>query len=96
MVSTTNVEQLFGWACSGNIGALNEYWLKEYNLDVTYKRFGKEHSLIMGAFRNQQYNTVSFLKNHGCRLTPEEQDEINMEYMKIKTIELLASNVVNS
>lgn len=26
MLSTTNTEQLFGLACSGNINALEEYW----------------------------------------------------------------------
>jgi hypothetical protein len=94
MLSTTNTEQLFGLACSGNIKALKCYWDGEGDLkNVTYERFGKEHSLIMGAFRNQQYDTVRWLKNHGCRLTDEEQDEINMEYMRIKTIELLASDV---
>lgn len=94
MLATTIVEQVFGLACSGNIKALKEYWDSEGDLkNVTYERFGKEHSLIMGAFRNQQYDTVRWLKNHGCRLTDEEQDEINMEYMRIKTIELLASDI---
>ena len=96
MLSTTNTEQLFGLACSGNIKALEEYWNGEGDLDVTYRKFEKEHSLIMGAFRNQQYDTVRWLKNHGCRLTHEEQDEINIEYMRIKTIELLASDVIKS
>ena len=94
MLSTTNTEQLFGLACSGNIKALEDYWNGEGDLSVTYQKFGKEHSLIMGAFRNQQYDTVRWLKNHGCRLTHEELDEINMEYLRIKTIELLASDVI--
>ena len=93
MLSITITEQLFGLACSGNIKALKDYWNGEGDLNVTYERFGKEHSLIMGAFRNQQYDTVRWLKNHGCRLTDEEQDEINVEYMRIKTIELLASDI---
>ena len=94
MLVTTIAEQLFGLACSGNIKALKEYCDGDGDLkNVTYERFGKEHSLIMGAFRNQQYDTVRWLRNHGCRLTDEEQDEINMEYMRIKTIELLASDI---
>lgn len=93
---TTNTEQLFGLACSGNIKALEDYWNKEGSLNVTYEKFGNKHSLIMGAFRNQRYDTVRWLKNHGCRLTDEEQNEINIEYMKIKTIELLASDVLKS
>lgn len=94
MLSTTNTEQLFGLACSGNIKVLENYWSENGNLNVTYNKFGKEHSLLMGAFRNQQYDTVKWLKNHGCRLTEEEQDEIGMEYMRIKTIELMASDIL--
>lgn len=93
MLVTTIAEQLLGLACSGNIKALKEYWDGEGDLNITYERLGKEHSLIMGAFHNQQYDTARWLKNHGCRLTQDEQDEINMEFMKIKTIELLASDI---
>ena len=38
MLSTTNTEQLFGLACSGNIKALEDYWNGEGNLNVTYQR----------------------------------------------------------
>lgn len=93
MLSTTNTEQLFGLACSGNIETLEEYWNGEGDLNITYSKFGKEHSLIMGAFRNQQYDTVRFLQKHGCRLTEEEQDEINMEYYRQKAVEFLASDM---
>ena len=37
MLSTTNTEQLFGLACSGNIKALEDYWNGEGNLNVTYQ-----------------------------------------------------------
>lgn len=90
MSSKTNTEKLFELACSGNIVALEDYWNKEGSLNVKYEKFGRKHSLIMGAFRNQQYDTVRWLQNHNCRLTDEEQYEINMEYMRIKIIESLA------
>lgn len=93
MLSITNTEQLFGLACSGNIEALEEYWNGEGDLNVTYSKFGKEHSLIMGAFRNQQYDTVRWLKNHGCKLTEEEQEEINVECYRQKIVEFLASDI---
>lgn len=96
MLSTTSAEQLFELSCSGNIKALEDYWNIEGSLNVAYEKFGKKHSLIMGAFRNRQYDTVRWLKNHNCRLTDEEQDEINMEYMRIKTIELLANDILES
>ena len=94
MLSTTNTEQLFGLACSGNIKALEEYWNGEGNLNITYEKFGMEHSLIMGAFRNRQYDTVRWLKNHGCKLTDHEQDEINQKYLEMKAIESLASDIL--
>lgn len=96
MLSTTSTEQLFELACSGNIKALEDFWNGEGDLNVTYSKFGKEHSLIMGAFRNQQYDTVKWLKNHGCKLTEEEQDIINVEYMKIKTVESLANDILKT
>ena len=94
MLPATNTEQLFGLACSGNIEALEEYWNCEGDLNITYSKFGREHSLIMGAFRNQQYDTVRFLQNHGCRLTDHEQDEINQKYLEMRAIESLASDIL--
>lgn len=91
---SVNIERLFGLACSGDIETLEMYYNNGENLNVTYNKFGKEHSLIMGAYRNRQYDTVKWLKNHGCSLSEDEQDEINMEYLRIKTIELLASDTV--
>ena len=98
----TNYYQMVEFTKEGNIDEEEtlkfdeDYWNGEGDLNVTYERFGKEHSLIMGAFRNQQYDTARWLRNHGCRLTEEEQDEINMEFMRVKTIELLASDIFKS
>lgn len=89
MLSTTNVEQVFGLACSGNNKALEEYWNEDGDLNVRYEKFGKEHSLIMGAFRNQQYDTVEWLRAHGCSMIDEEREEIRREYDRIKTIKAL-------
>lgn len=88
---TSIAEQVFSYACSGNLSAIIEYYLQGGDLNVTYNKFGEEHSLIMGAFRNRQYDVVIWLKRHGCVLTSNEQREINNEYKKIKTIEFLAS-----
>ena len=88
------IYKLWEYACNGDIEKLKQYYSEHNEVNKRYYSFNKEHSLIMGAFRNQQYDTVRWLKNHGCRLTHEEQDEINMEYMRIKTIELLASDIL--
>ena len=88
------IYKLWEYACNGDIEKLKQYYSEHNEINRRYCRFNKEHSLIMGAFRNQQYDMVRWLKNHGCRLTHDEQDEINMEYMRIKTIELLASDIL--
>lgn len=93
-MEATTTEKLFGLACSGNIKELENYWNCEGSLNVTYEKFGMEHSLIMGAFRNQQYDTVRWLKNHGCRLTDHEQNEINQKYLEMRAIESLASDIL--
>ena len=64
MLSTTNIEQLFGLACGGNIKALEDYWNGEGDLNVTYERFGKEHSLIMGAFSDKILMYIILKKNN--------------------------------
>lgn len=74
--------ELFGMACSGNISMLRECKEKGCDLDVRYSSFGEEHSLIMGAFRNEEYRTAEWLLTVGCTLTDREQSEINKMYQK--------------
>ena len=91
MLSTTNTEQLFGLACSGNIKALEDYWNGEGDLHVTYQKFGKEHSLIMGALRNNQFETVEYLINVGETITDEEKEQILTELKRIDIMKKLVN-----
>ncbi len=79
-------EKLFELACAGNTEALEELYRNGQSLDVAYEKFGEEHSLIMGAFRNRQWNTVRWLLDSGARLTPAEQAEINGRYQEMRLI----------
>lgn len=79
-------EKLFELACAGDTEALEELYRNGQCLDVAYEKFGEEHSLIMGAFRNQQWNTVRWLLDSGARLTPAEQAEINGRYQEMRLI----------
>lgn len=64
-----NIEKLFSYACSGDIEKLKEYYQSEEAVTGrTFRQFGKEHSLVMGAFRNDQFETVEFLLEMGKRL----------------------------
>lgn len=86
-VMEISIEKLWEYACSGNIEALKRYYKSEEGItDIRYYKFKAEHSLIMGAFRNNQFETVEYLLSIGESITNEEKEEINKE---LKRIELL-------
>ncbi len=85
-------EKLFELACAGETETLRKLYHSGQRLDVTYEKFGKEHSLIMGAFRNRQWDTVRWLLGSGAGLTPAEQAEINDRYQEMQLIEKIQKN----
>ena len=82
--SLTDINELWEYACSGNIEKLKEYY------DNRYSKFGEGHSLIMGAFRNNQFETVEYLMSEGERLSPKETAEIKTELRKFGLMQKLA------
>ena len=72
-------EELFGYACSGNMEKLKEYYETGGTISNYVERFGRKHSLIMGAFRNDQFDAVDYLLEIGEKLTSEEQEEIKKQ-----------------
>lgn len=80
------IEKLFELACAGETEMLRELYQNGQRLDVTYEKFGEEHSLIKGAFHNRQWDTVRWLLGCGARLTPAEQEEINDRYQEMRLI----------
>lgn len=72
-------EQLFGYACSGNTEKLKEYYESGGAIGNYIERFGRKHSLIMGAFRNDQFDTAEYLFEVGEKPTPKEQEEIRKQ-----------------
>ncbi|SHJ29372.1 hypothetical protein [Hespellia stercorisuis] len=67
-----DIEQLFTFACSGDISGLEEYYKNGGTKNIRYQKFGTEHSLMMGAFRNCQFATMDYLKSQGETLTEAE------------------------
>ena len=88
-------EKLFELACAGETEALRELYHSGQRLDVTYEKFGREHSLIMGAFRSRQWDTARWLLNSGAQPTPAEQAEINDQYQEMRLIEEMQENFIN-
>ena len=81
---TSTAETLFELACAGDTDTLDKLYQNGASMDVHYSRFGEEHSLIMGAFRNRQWDTVRWLLAHGARLTKAEQEEVNDRYQETR------------
>ena len=86
----TDIKTLWEYACNGKINALKEYFKSENSIiNRRYKRLGASYSLIMGAFRNNQFDTVEYLISIGETITDEERKEINKELKRIELIKKL-------
>lgn len=71
----TSKFELWSAACSGNISVLRHYYDNGGAVNTRFTKFGKSHSLIMGAYRNQQYKTVDYLLSVGETITDQERPE---------------------
>ena len=81
-ITLTDVNLLWEYACSGNIEKLKEHYNNGGSVHNNYFKFGEVHSLIMGAFRNNQFDTVEYLMSVGEEITPKERREIETEMRK--------------
>lgn len=70
------IDELWGAACSGNIDFLKGYYEKSKGeRNRRYEKFGNYHSLIMGAFRTGNFDTVEYLLSIGECITEDEGNE---------------------
>jgi len=63
----TDINKLWEYACDGNIEELRKYYDNGGSINNRYIKFGEGHSLIMGAFRNNHFDTVEYLMSVGER-----------------------------
>lgn len=87
--SLTDINKLWEYACNGNVEKLKEYYTSGGSVNNRYSKFGEGHSLIMGAFRNNQFETVEYLMSEGERLSPKETAEIKTELRKFELMQKL-------
>ena len=81
------IEQLWEASCSGDIDTLKHYYRRESDvLNRRYEAFGTEHSLIMGAFRNNQFDVVDYLISVGETITDDEKEIIQTEFKRIESM----------
>lgn len=77
-----DINKLWEYACSGNTEELRKYYENGGSINNRYFKFGESHSLIMGAFRNNKFNTVEYLMSVGEELTNKEYTDIKNEMRK--------------
>ena len=78
-VERSNVSDINGlWtaACSNDQELIKKYFTNTDERNIRYQRFGRDHSLIMGAFRNGHMDMCQLLIDFGETVTDEEKAEI--------------------
>lgn len=79
-------------ACRGKIDRLKMLYDKGFKPNQRYKAFNRVHSLIMGALRNGEFDTVDFLKSQGETI---RKDEV-AEYKKVMAEKVYEDDVTRS
>ena len=64
------------YACSGELENLKAYYQRGGMVNRRYEAFGKSHSLIAGAYRNNEMETVKYLLSVGETILEHEVAEI--------------------
>lgn len=70
------MEKLWEAACCGENEKLKKYYESGGEINRRWKAFGKTHSLIAGAYRNGNLDTVDLLYKYGEHPEAHEMDEI--------------------
>ena len=72
------IEELWMAACSGDMETLKDYYKNGGEVNRRYSKFGINHSLIAGAYRNGNFAIVSYLYEVGE--TPEEHEKQEVKF----------------
>lgn len=87
------IEELWIAACSGDNDTLSDYYAEGGEPNRRYHKFGSDHSLIAGAYRNNQMETVDFLLDMGETILDHERTELKEVYYR--AVVLAATRLVN-
>ena len=75
-ITNLSIDELWTAACSGDLQTLQNYYNAGGEPNRRYERFGKKHSLIVGACRNGYMAIVDYLYSWGEKPLPYEEEEI--------------------
>ena len=76
------IDELWMAACSGDNTTLENYYDNGGEINRRYFKFGKSHSLIAGAYRNGNFETVELLQKYGEQPEDHERDELKELYYR--------------
>lgn len=88
-----NMDKLWGYACSGESENLKEYYENGGETNRRYFKFNRYHSLIAGAYRNGNIETVKYLVSVGETITAEEETEIRGFLNRMDKSKLFVDNL---
>lgn len=78
--------KIWSAVCSGDIFTLEETIKEWQGKNITHLAFGIEHSLIMGALRNKEFQTVCYLIKNGENVLPHETEELLQYFKEVITL----------
>ena len=81
------IDELWTAVCSDDRDAVKKYYENCGERNLRYHKFGKEHSLVMGAFRNGHMEMCELLISYGETVTKDEENELGIP--KLKLIKML-------
>lgn len=87
------IGELWIAACRGDLDTLRSYYSGVCEINRRYHKFGSDHSLIDGAYRNNQMETVDFLLDMGETVLDHERTELKEVYYR--AVVLAATRLVN-
>lgn len=88
-----NGVDLWEAACYGDLDTLKNYYENGGETGYRYFAFGKNNSLIAGAYRNGNYDVVRYLISRGEAIEDHEKHEIDFTMME--AIETIARNYLH-
>ena len=87
------IDELWMAACTGDNETLETYYENGGETNRRYSKFGKFHSLIAGAYRNGNLDTVDLLQSYGEM--PEERERHELKELYYRAVVKAAENLVN-
>ena len=86
----TNItDELWHAVCNDDIEAVRKYYESGGEKNRRTYRFNREHSLIMGAYRNKNWDMVKFLIDNGETVTDEEKEELLEPLRQLELVRML-------